>query len=101
MEDDLQPRRDEVYSISGPVLQCQTAFSADGADAGAGTGQGQRPGHYRIASEDESETEWLERDGPECCRIDSDSDAEDAGDSVYEQESLGQAERRCVERGPG
>eukprot|EP00969_Alexandrium_andersonii_P104687 4618611-Alexandrium_andersonii.AAC.1 len=41
---------------------------------------GQFPGHYFIASDEESETEWLGRDGPECYRIDLDSDAEDGGD---------------------
>eukprot|EP00969_Alexandrium_andersonii_P318682 14077352-Alexandrium_andersonii.AAC.1 len=64
MEDDLQPRRDEVFGISGPALRCPSAFSADSADAGARTGQGKFPEHYFIASDDEGETEWLEEDGP-------------------------------------
>eukprot|EP00969_Alexandrium_andersonii_P193688 8555233-Alexandrium_andersonii.AAC.1 len=33
MEEDLQPRRDEVFSISSPALQCPSAFGANGADA--------------------------------------------------------------------
>eukprot|EP00969_Alexandrium_andersonii_P155113 6857111-Alexandrium_andersonii.AAC.1 len=72
MEEDLQPRRDEVYSISGPVLQCPTASGADGAGAGARAVQSpflgrfpeRFPEQHFIASDDESETEWLERDGP-------------------------------------
>eukprot|EP00969_Alexandrium_andersonii_P055319 2437625-Alexandrium_andersonii.AAC.1 len=69
MEEDLQPRRDEVYSSSGPVLQCPSASGADSAGAGAGVGQtpfpvfpGQFPEQHFIASDEERGTEWLERD---------------------------------------
>eukprot|EP00969_Alexandrium_andersonii_P216376 9557114-Alexandrium_andersonii.AAC.1 len=61
MEEDLQPRRDEVFSISGPALQCPSALGAEGgvregADAASRTGRDHLPEQYFVASEDESET---------------------------------------------
>eukprot|EP00969_Alexandrium_andersonii_P064585 2844378-Alexandrium_andersonii.AAC.1 len=100
MEEDLQPRRDEVFGISRPAVQCMPAFGADSADGAPKTEGCPFPEQYFIASDDESETEWLERDGPARYCIGVDSDAGDCGDPVFEQESLGQSDWRCVERGP-
>eukprot|EP00969_Alexandrium_andersonii_P321281 14195971-Alexandrium_andersonii.AAC.1 len=41
MEEDLQPRRDDVYCISVPGAQSQTASSTESVGAEAGEG----PGH--------------------------------------------------------
>eukprot|EP00969_Alexandrium_andersonii_P032140 1404251-Alexandrium_andersonii.AAC.1 len=38
VEEDLQPRRDEVYCISVPGARSQTASSTDGVGAEAGEG---------------------------------------------------------------
>eukprot|EP00969_Alexandrium_andersonii_P142332 6293227-Alexandrium_andersonii.AAC.1 len=87
MEEDLQPRRDDVYCISVPGAQSQTASSTGGVGAEAG-------------------------DGPEHCCVGLDSDADDCGDMMGERDpwlgppavsqgSLEQSMERCVERGPG
>eukprot|EP00969_Alexandrium_andersonii_P076212 3360407-Alexandrium_andersonii.AAC.1 len=77
MEEDLQPCRDEVFSISGPALQCPAAFGADGADAASRTGREPFPEQYFIASDEERESDCPVGDGPAYYCIGSDSDAED------------------------
>eukprot|EP00969_Alexandrium_andersonii_P256274 11329577-Alexandrium_andersonii.AAC.1 len=64
MEEDLQPRRDEVFSISGPALQCPSAFGESGADATSRTGREPFPEQYSIASDEESESDCPVDDGP-------------------------------------
>eukprot|EP00969_Alexandrium_andersonii_P047560 2086930-Alexandrium_andersonii.AAC.1 len=64
MEEDLQPRRDEVFSTSGPALQCSSAFGAGGADAASRTGREPFPEHYFVAADEESESDCPVDDGP-------------------------------------
>eukprot|EP00969_Alexandrium_andersonii_P252449 11156733-Alexandrium_andersonii.AAC.1 len=61
MEEDLQPRRDDVYCISVAGVQSQTAFSTDGVSAEAG-------------------------EGPKHCWVGLDSDADDCGDAMEERD---------------
>eukprot|EP00969_Alexandrium_andersonii_P087638 3866634-Alexandrium_andersonii.AAC.1 len=64
MEEDLQPRRDEVFSISSPALRCLSAFGADDADEAYDAGARNFPEQYFIASYEEGEPDCAAGDGP-------------------------------------
>eukprot|EP00969_Alexandrium_andersonii_P087383 3855235-Alexandrium_andersonii.AAC.1 len=57
MEEDLQPRRDEVFSISGPARRCPSAFGSDSAGDADDAGAEVFPEQYFIASDEEGESD--------------------------------------------
>eukprot|EP00969_Alexandrium_andersonii_P130245 5758594-Alexandrium_andersonii.AAC.1 len=62
MEEDLQPRRGEVFTISGPALHGPSAFGSDDADE-ADTAGAKGPARYFIASDDEGEADYAAAKG--------------------------------------
>eukprot|EP00969_Alexandrium_andersonii_P040230 1763521-Alexandrium_andersonii.AAC.1 len=77
MEEDLQPRMGEVFSISCPALQCPSAFVSSGADTAYDAGAEAFPEQYFIAADEESESDCPVLGGPACYCIGSDSEAEE------------------------